>query len=174
MTPTKPNRLTRLVSALQRAPRFMRWGLINLVLGRAVPLVGTAGLRFEELSAHRVVVRVRNRRGVQNHIKGVHAAAMALLVETATGFCVGMNLPDDRLPLLKSMKVNYLKRAQGDLVAVASLSEAQIHQVLAADKGEIAVPVQVTDAAGQVPIECELVWAWIKRDAGPLTPADRS
>jgi len=128
-----------------------------------VPLVGTAGLRFDEITPDRVVVSIRNRKPVQNHIKGVHAAAMALLAETATGFCVGMNLPDDKLPLIKTLKVDYLKRASGDMQAVAQLRPEQIQQILTQDKGEVTVPVSITDQSGQSPIQCEMVWAWVPK-----------
>jgi len=72
-----------------------------------VPFVGTARLQVETLEPERAILSVENKRRVQNHIDGVHAAAMALLAETATGFVVGMNLPDDTLPLLKSMHIDY-------------------------------------------------------------------
>lgn len=131
-----------------------------------MPLVGTAGLRYEAIDTERVVVSIRNQRKVQNHIQGVHAAAMALLAETATGFCVGMNVPDDKLPLIKTMKVDYLKRSQGDMRAEAHLTEAQIKQIRTQDKGEVTVAVKITDASGQEPIQAQMVWAWVskKRD----------
>ena len=128
-----------------------------------MPLVGTAGLRYEEITPQRVVVRIRNQRKVQNHIQGVHAAAMALLAETATGFCVGMNLPDDKLPLIKTMKIDYVRRSQGDMVAAASLRPEQIQQILSQDKGEVTVPVTITDASGEQPIQAEMVWAWVPK-----------
>ena len=160
---TKPNQLSRNVARFQGMPAFMRPWLTSFMLGSVVPLVGTAGLRFEEISNERVVVSIRNRRKVQNHIKGVHAAGMALLAETATGFCVGMNVPDDKLPLIKSMKVSYLKRSQGDMKAVAQLRPEQIQQILTQDKGEVTVPVSITDESGQEPIQCEMVWAWVPK-----------
>jgi hypothetical protein len=89
----RPNRLASTVARLQPLPSGLRTWVVSLLLGRAVPLVGTAGLRFEQITSDRVVVRVANRRKVQNHIGGVHAAGMVLLAETATGFCVGMNVP---------------------------------------------------------------------------------
>jgi len=100
---------------------------------------------------------------VQNHIHGVHAAAMALLAETATGFCVGMNLPDDKLPLIKSLKVSYLKRAVGGMRAVAELRPEQVQQILTQDKGEVTVPVRISDESGQEPIQAEMVWAWVPK-----------
>ena len=60
---------------------------------------------------------------MQNHIKGVHACGMALLAESATGGVFGMNLPDEALPLLKNMSIDYVRVAKGDLRGVATLTE---------------------------------------------------
>ena len=162
-TTPRPNQLSRTLSKLQGLPDSLRPWLMSFLLGNVVPFVGTASLRFDEVTSRRVVVRIRNRRKVQNHIKGVHAAAMALLAETATGFCVGMNLPDDKLPLIKSLKVDYLKRSQGDMTAVAELRPEQVQWILTQDKGEVTVPVTITDESGGEPIQCEMVWAWVPK-----------
>jgi hypothetical protein len=74
-----------------------------------------------------------------------------------------MNLPDDKLPLIKTLHVDYLKRAQGDMRAVASLRPEQIEQILTQDKGEVTVPVSITDESGQEPIACSMVWAWVPK-----------
>jgi acyl-coenzyme A thioesterase PaaI-like protein len=163
MTPTRPNQLSRQLAKFSGLPAVLRPGLTSFLLGNVVPMVGTAKLHFEEVTSERVVVTIRNRRKVQNHIKGVHAAAMALLAETATGFCVGMNLPDDKLPLIKTLHVDYLKRAQGDMKAVAQLSPEQVRMIMTEDKGEVTVPVTITDASGQSPIACQMVWAWVPK-----------
>ncbi|MPQ72105.1 DUF4442 domain-containing protein, partial [Pseudomonas sp. MWU12-2323] len=63
----------------------------------------------------------------------------------------------------KSMKVNYVRRSQGDMRAVASLSLEQIQLMHDTEKGEVLVPVQVTDESGEAPIECEMLWAWIPK-----------
>ena len=164
-TAAKPNQLARTVAKLKGLPLVGNWAT-SFALGRVVPLVGTAGLRYEEITPERVVVRIRNQRKVQNHIKGVHAAAMALLAETATGFCVGMNVPDDKLPLIKTMKIDYVRRSQGDMVAVAQLRPEQIQQIRSQDKGEVTVPVTITDESGQSPIQAEMVWAWVPKKRG--------
>ena len=163
MTSPRPTQLSRQLARFSGLPAVLRPGLTSFLLGQVVPMVGTARLHFEEVSSQRVVVTIRNRRKVQNHIKGVHAAAMALLAETATGFCVGMNLPDDKLPLIKTLHVDYLKRAQGDMKAVAQLSPEQIRMILTEDKGEVTVPVSITDESGQSPISCQMVWAWVPK-----------
>lgn len=157
------NQLSRIVGKLQGLPAGLRQRAQTFVLGKVVPFLGTAGMQFEQVTQQRVVVSVANKRKVQNHIKGVHAAAMALLAETATGFVVGMNLPDDKLPLLKSMKISYTRRSTGDMRAVAELTPEQIQSIVNDDKGEVTVNVKVTDAANEQPIECEMIWAWVPK-----------
>ena len=164
--PTVRNQLNRTVAKFDGLPIPLRRAALSFVLGNVVPYIGTSKLRFDELKSERVVVSVKNRRRVQNHIKNVHAAAMALLAETATGFCVTMNLPDDKLPLIKTLKVDYLKRTQGDMRAVAQLSPAQIRLIQTLDKGEVTVPVSITDASGGEPISAEMVWAWVPKKRG--------
>ncbi len=158
---SKPNRLVRSLQQLDAVPAFARGWARNLVLHRAVPFTGTAGLDFAVMTPQCVEITVANERRVQNHIKGVHAAAMTLLVETATGMVVGMNVRDDCLPVVKELKVAFKKRAHGALRAVATLSEQQRALMQQVDKGEVTVAVQVTDESGAQPIECEFIWAWI-------------
>lgn len=160
---SSPNALQRQLALFNRLPAILSKPLISFALGQVVPMVGAAGLCFDEVSAARVVVSLKNRRRVRNHIKGIHAGAMALLAETATGFCVGMNLPDSKLPLIKSMHIDYKRRAQGDMRAEAHLSAAQIQQIMHEDKGEVTVPVLITDSSGQSPIEAQMVWAWVPK-----------
>lgn len=157
------NSMCRMVDKTASLPAGLRSWVITKMFGKFVPFLGTAGLHFEEVSRERMVVSIRNRKKVQNHIKGLHAAAMALLAETATGFVVGMNVPDDKLMLLKSMKVDYLKRAQGDMKAVATLSAAQVGRMAVEDKGDVLVEVLVTDESGESPIRCEMLWAWVPK-----------
>jgi acyl-coenzyme A thioesterase PaaI-like protein len=158
-----PNRLSRSLALLERLPAPLRTRARSLALGTVVPMVGTAGLAVEHLDAGRAVISVANRRRVRNHIGGVHAAAMALLAETATGFVVGMNVPDDRVPVIKTLRVEFRRRARGALRAEATLSEEQRRLILETEKGETRVPVRVTDADGNEPIECEMTWAWTPR-----------
>ncbi|WMS88627.1 DUF4442 domain-containing protein [Pleionea litopenaei] len=156
----KKNYFASLVEKIQnRSPLYRGW-LLNYLLGSTIKFVGTAGVKCQTLTREESVWTLKNRKKVRNHIKGVHAAAMGLLAETATGMLVGMNVPDDRTPVIKSMKINYVKRASGDLTAKAELTPEQIQHIIDTEKGEILVPVTVTDSEGKQPIECEMIWAW--------------
>jgi len=157
------NKMARLVSKFNRLPAILKRQALSAVLGRIVPFVGTAGVVIEEMTEHRVVTRLRNRRRIQNHIKTLHAAAVTLAAETASGFIVGMNLPDDKLPLMKSLKVDFKKRNAGGIQIVASLTDQQKQQMRDEPKGEVSVQVQAEDSAGVQTVVCEMIWAWIPK-----------
>ncbi|XID74395.1 DUF4442 domain-containing protein [Alkanindiges sp. WGS2144] len=160
---TKPNRMMKIANAMAKLPEPLRTFAISKAFGTVVPMVGTAGLRYEQVTPNKVVVSIKNQRPMQNHIKGVHAAAMALLAETATGFVVGLNVPDDRLMLIKSLHVDYKKMSKGDMRATATLSDEQRQYIADNDKGEIIVPITVVDESGNSPIECTMNWAWLPK-----------
>lgn len=165
MTPS--TRLSRALARVEKLPTGLRSWARSYAIGRVIPFVGTAGLSIERLDHARCIITLANRRRVQNHIKGVHATATALLAETATGMVVGMNLPDTRLPLLKSMQIDYLKRAEGAVRAEAWLPEADAARMQSDERGEVTVPVTVTDSAGTVTVDCAMCWAWVTK--GPRT-----
>ena len=156
-----PNRLERQLDRLSEVPAFARPWFRGVVMRRAVPFAGTAGLDFLWMDRERVEIGLKNEKKVQNHIGGIHASAMNLLAETATGMVVGMNVRDDCVPLAKELKMAFRKRATGAMRAVATLTAQQQALMRASDKGEITVAVTVTDEAGVEPVECEFVWAWI-------------
>jgi Domain of unknown function (DUF4442) len=161
LTKMPSNRLARQLERLSEIPAFARPWFRSVVLRRAVPFTGTAGLNFIEMTPDRVEIGINNDKKVQNHIGGVHASAMNLLAETATGMVVGMNVRDDCIPLAKELKMAFKKRATGAMRAVATLTDEQRASMQTSDKGEINVAVTVTDEAGVHPVECEFVWAWI-------------
>ncbi|MBV7614508.1 DUF4442 domain-containing protein, partial [Escherichia coli] len=82
----KSNRLSKLVKASSRLPQGIRTALLSKTFGRVVPMVGSARIRYEQVSHDQVMVSMANHKAMQNHIGQVHACAMALLAETATGF----------------------------------------------------------------------------------------
>lgn len=167
----EPNFLRRIVSKLNNFPEAVRPQALSLLFGRTVRFAGTAGIRVEKLTTTESILVLRNRKKVQNHIHSVHAAAMGLLAESATGFLVGMNVPDSRVPVIKTMHIDYVKRASGDLRAVAKLTQDQLDAILNQEKGEVTVAVTVTDAKGVEPIQCQMVWAWtpkVRRFEAPV------
>jgi acyl-coenzyme A thioesterase PaaI-like protein len=138
-----------------------RQRLLSQDVGEAIPFVGTAGLGVEVLRPTRVVVRLSPERATQNHIGGVHAAALALLAETATGLIVAQNVPAGSVPVLRSLGVDFQRRAEGVLRATAQLAVDEVERIRARPIGKVEAPVSVTDASSEAPVEATLRWAWL-------------
>ena len=161
MKPT--NRLSKMVKATSKLPKGIRSTLWSKAFGRVVPMVGSANLRYLEVSHANVVVKIENHKAMQNHIGQVHACAMALIAETATGFVTGMNVPDTCIVLIKSFKVDFKRPSKGAMIATATLTDDQQKLMQSTEKGETLVNVKVTDESGEEPIQCEMLWAWIAK-----------
>ena len=157
------NPFTRIVNRHAWLPPLIRDPLVSRAVGRTIPFVGTAGLKVEKLTATEVVVRLRNRRSVHNHIGGLHAGAMALLAETATGLAVALNVAGHCVPLLRTLDVSFDRPAQGALRASASLSQEEAERIQTSDIGKISVPLHLEDDAGKEPIDAALQWAWLPK-----------
>ena len=169
---SKANRLLSIVNKINglSAPVSLKQRALTLAFNSKVKYSGTTGIFIERWDVETSVCRCQNRWRIQNHIGGVHATAMATLAESATGMLFGLYVPDTHIPLLKSMKIDYVARATGDLRAVATISERQKELITTTDRGSTIVQVKVTDAKGLEPIQCAMQWAWTKkrkdRDAG--------
>ncbi len=157
------NRLSRAVNLINHFPRRVQPALLSLLFASQVRFAGTARVRINSLTQQQACLTLRDRNRVRNHVGSIHAAAMALLAESATGFLVGMNVPDTHLLLIKTLRVDYKKRAIGDLRALATLTAEQLSAIATQSRGEVTVQVEVTDESGQSPIACEMIWAWLPR-----------
>ena len=160
---TATNRLSKLVKATAKLPKGIRSTLWSKAFGRIVPMVGSANIRYLGVSHDKVVVKIENHRAMQNHIGQVHACAMALIAETATGFVTGMNVPDSCIVLIKSLKVDFKRPSKGAMTAVATLTDEQQKLMQSSEKGETLVSVIVTDETNEEPIQCEMLWAWVAK-----------
>ena len=160
---SEPNRLSRAVAKLAGLPPWLRRLLVTKSFTSQVRFAGTGAVQILELEEGRSLLQMKNVGKVQNHIGTIHASAMGLLAESATGVALGMTIPDSKVPVLKSQHVDYVKRAKGTLRAEATLPPDMRARVLNEDKGDFAVPVRVTDETGEEPIKCQMVWAWVPK-----------
>ncbi len=160
---TQTNRLSKLVNATSKLPKGIQSTILSKAFGRVVPMVGTAKLRYIEITPSRVEVKIENNKNMQNHIGQAHACAMALVAETATGFVTGMNIPDSCIVLIKHMNIQFKRPSKGGLTAVATLTDEQRKMMQESEKGETLVHVIVKDESGQEPIQCEMFWAWVAK-----------
>ena len=161
------NQFTKLLSVTKYLPAGARSSILSKAFGKVVPYVGTTGIYYETVEPNQVVVSLTNTKAVQNHIGSIHAVAITLLAETATGFILGLNLPSDRVLLIKSYSVNFYRPIKkGQMAAVASLSDEQRLDILNTPKGEMVIPCVIHDResdSDRDPIVVEMTWAWIPK-----------
>lgn len=168
-TTLKPisNQFTKLLSVTKYLPASARSSILSKAFGKVVPYVGTTGICYETVEPNQVVVSLNNSKLVQNHIGTIHAVAITLLAETATGFILGLNLPSDRVLLIKSYSVNFYRPInKGQVAAIATLSDEQRLDILNTPKGEMAIPCVIHDRdsnSERDPIVVEMTWAWIPK-----------
>jgi acyl-coenzyme A thioesterase PaaI-like protein len=161
------NQFTKLLSVTKYLPAGARSTILSKAFGKVVPYVGTTGVYYETVEPNQVVVSLSNNKAVQNHIGSIHAVAVTLLAETATGFILGLNLPSDRILLIKSYSVNFYRPLKkGQVAAIATLSDAQRLEILNTPKGEMVIPCIINDRESdheRDPIIVEMIWAWIPK-----------
>ncbi len=157
------NLIASALARIEKLPKGLQNRALNFAFGRAVPFVRTTGVHYDKVSAREWRAHVPNKRRVQNHLQQVHAGAMIVLAESVAVTMMGMSLPPERLPLVKSLEAKFVRRSSGAIRAVARLTEAQLDLIKTAPKGEVVIEVEILDETGEVPAVITVVPAWTTR-----------
>lgn len=161
----KTNPFVRIADRYEAAPARLRRPLVTKAVGEVIPFVDTAGCFVEAYTPRCVAVRLENEQAVQNHLGGLHAAALALLAETATGLVVALNVPDGASPLLRTMDLSFDEFARDSVQAEATLTDEEGAQIQSRPLGQIDVDVALTDPGdGTTHVSGTLKWAWLPEE----------
>lgn len=135
----KQNRVLKLWRVLSSKPGG-RWTFTRAMCLKA-PYFASIHPAFEALEPEFARVSMKKRRSVTNHIGTVHAIAMCNMAELAGGLMAEVTVPTSHRWIPKGMTVEYLAKAETDLVAEA---RPQAPLALAAPSDYI-VDVEVRD-----------------------------
>ena len=160
MPPPSGAPVARLRSLWQRLSPLPggRW-LFSRILGLIVPYSGTLRASVLHFAPGHVRVGLRDRRGVRNHLRSVHAIALANLGELATGLAMMGALPPTVRGIVTAFGMEYHKKARGYLVAesccvVPTVTDDEEFQAVASitdDSGDVVATVRATWRLGPVP-----------------------
>ncbi len=128
---------------LTRQP-FGQWLFSRLICFKA-PYFGSIKPRMTVLEPNRAEATIKHRRSMTNHLGTVHAIALCNLAEFTGGLMTDVSIPASMRWIPKGMSVEYLKKATGTQLGVAT-PEFPPHE--AAEGYELPVNVVVTDPQG--------------------------
>lgn len=156
---SKTNAVLKLWRTLSSKPGG-KW-LFSQAISRKAPYFGTVRPRFEVVESGRTELTAQKRRAVQNHIGTFHAIAICNMAEAAMGIAAEATLPATHRWLPKEMTVRYLKKAETDLRAVATIDPQTIYG--AASFG-LPVQVDVFDTRGEKVFDAVItIWVTAKK-----------
>jgi acyl-coenzyme A thioesterase PaaI-like protein len=119
--------------------------VFDRLLGAAIPYTGALGARVVSLSPGSARVQLKDRRGVRSHLGSVHAIALANLGELTGNLALAYSLPDDARFIVKSLAIEYRKKARGTIEA-----SCQCDPPRSSEKQSYGLDVTLTDASGDV------------------------
>jgi acyl-coenzyme A thioesterase PaaI-like protein len=146
--------LPSLFAKAQRSALHRR--LLSFGLSSFVPFNRAHGFSVQKVEPYAITVRLPYKRSNFNHLKGLHACALATLAELTSGVLLLAMLDPSRYRLiLKSLKVEYHMQGRSHAFArfEASPEWMKLHVLdpLHASESVFVMPeVQVLDAGGQV------------------------
>lgn len=119
--------------------------VFSQLIGRMAAYTGTIGARVEILRPGYSEVSMRDRPSVRNHLRSIHAIALANLAELTGNIAVAYGMPDDARFIVSGLEMDYLKKARG---TIRGICEAPVPQSNARE--EIDVRVRIVDQSGEV------------------------
>ncbi|GGY52175.1 YiiD C-terminal domain-containing protein [Parvularcula lutaonensis] len=123
-------------------------------LSKMVPFARYTGVVIDEITAEKATCHLDQRPEVENHIQSMHAGALFVLGEQASGAAFAGAFLERMMtvrPVAAKADIQYLKIAKGTITATARIREnasGLIGQLDEVGKVQFAVDVSLSDAEG--------------------------
>ena len=163
--------MERYFQLIQKAgtSKFYLW-ILNRFLLFKVPFNRPHGLKIKSIHPGDVEVLLPYKRINLNHLKGIHACALATLCEYVSGLCITTQLSSENLRLImKSIQIefNYQARMSVRAKAQLSMNDAEIGILVPLQSTDAVIykhTVQVFDSAGNSICNAQVNWQFKKWD----------
>lgn len=153
---------TKIVEKAKTSP-FYLW-LLNWSFERMIPFNRPHGFRIIEVGDYHVRTKLPYKTRNLNHLKGLHACALATITEITSGFVFVMKLdPMKYRIILKQLEINYLYQGKTDAfgelrISQEWLSENVINPLKDKESVEVVSEVNITDANGKQLTNGKATW----------------
>jgi len=132
---------------------FYLW-LLNVAFERMVPFNRPHGFKIVEVGDYHLITRLPYKTRNLNHLKGLHACALATLTEITGGFIMVTRLDPKKYRLiLKKLEVDYLYQGKTDATGEFRISEEWLQKNVlkpleSAESVEVITEINITDTKG--------------------------
>jgi acyl-coenzyme A thioesterase PaaI-like protein len=119
--------ITKIIARAEYSP-FYRW-LLNVGLNRMIPFNKPHGFQVISISRYSLLTKIPYKRRNFNHIRGLHACALATLSEFTTGFLLVSILDPSKYRLImKTLEMEYHYQGKMDAMAEFTISEEWLEE----------------------------------------------
>lgn len=150
-----------------------KWSLriLNLGVSRMIPFNRPHGFKVLQITDNKLVTYCPYKKSNFNHIRGIHACALATLSELTTGLMLMSRLDSSQYRIImQSFQIEYLYQAKKHVTATWEISDAWLQEkVIEPLKGTDAVmipcPIEIKDEDGNVITKATINWqikSWSK------------
>ena len=129
-----------------------RW-LFSQFLGWMIPYTGSIHPHVLDLEPGYARIRMRDRRGVRNHLHSIHAIAVTNLAEVTSGLAMTAALPATVRGIVVRITIEFEKKARGTLTAECRCAVSRV-----TDRVEFPVTAVVRDVAGETVAQATVHW----------------
>jgi acyl-coenzyme A thioesterase PaaI-like protein len=137
---------------LSRLPGGAR--IFGFLLAWLIPYSGTIRPRVVLLERGLARIELRDRRGLRNHLRSVHALALANLGELASGLAMTLAQPEGTRGIPVRIEIDYLKKARGRIAAEGRASPPQAVR----EEQDATATAELRDEAGEVVARMTVTW----------------
>ena len=134
--------------------------VFDQIMARVIPYTGTVAPEFLELRPGYARVAMNDRRAVRNHLRSVHAVALANLGEASTGMALACGLPPEARAILVKLTMEYRSKARGRLTA-----ECRCEPPRDATRQEVELTSELRNEQGEIVAICQARWLVSPRPA---------
>ena len=130
-----------LLPLAEKARSSKGWlNVLNLLLSRVIPFNRPHGFGIEFISADKVRTKCTYKKANFNHIRGIHACAIATIAEFSAGFLLLTRLDPAKYRLIMSdLSVDYHYQAKDDIFSESIITSEQYEK-------DIIIPLQGSES----------------------------
>lgn len=127
--------------------------IFSKIVGFFIPYTGSISPHVVKLVPGNAEVRIRDCRKHRNHLRSIHALALANLGEFTTGLAVHFAMDDEMRAILTRLDIQFLKKARGPITARAKTSAPYLDT-----EGPLVVDAHLFDEQGVLVTKVSATW----------------